>query len=228
MENSAADEQSSQPPTKQEQNVSQTAEDPLVAALPPNTDYITYLTLLDYNLTPKNLPTLNRLLGEDDVTLAAEIGWDLLKLVLPMLRVEPTAAQECLDLIARRGNPREVIVRVSEEFERLGRHENEDEAEGDDGLPTFAGEAPRVHLGDMKLAGMPESKSAEKTDVNENVRDDDAFAHQWERKESCIHMYSSISSKYLSSNDPPSSSAQSYLQFSDTLQLFNASSFRSY
>lgn len=137
-----------------------TLEDPLIAALPPNTDYITYLTILEYYLTPKNLPTLNRLLQEDDGTLASEIGWDLLKLVLPILRVEPSKARECLDTISRRGNPREVIVRVSEELANIGIDDEEegdeaDPTESSDGLPTFAGEAPRVHLGEMTLAGMP-------------------------------------------------------------------------
>lgn len=140
-----------------------TVEDPLIAALPPATDYLSYLTILEYQLTPKNLPILNRLLQEDDGTLATEIGWDLLKLILPILRVEPEHARKCLDIIARRGNPREVIVRVSEELEALGKNDSEDEAEdveGEDGLPTFAGEAPRVHLGDMKLKGMPDQASS--------------------------------------------------------------------
>lgn len=133
-------------------------EDPLIAALPPNTDYITYLTILEYQLTPNNLSTLNRLLQEDDGTLASEIGWDLLKLVLPILRVNPTDAKQCLDIIARRGNPREVIVRVAEELERLSQDESDIEAdpiEREDGLPTFVGEAPHVHLGNMTLQGMP-------------------------------------------------------------------------
>lgn len=142
----------------QQQNVP--IEDPLIAALPPKTDYITYLTILEYNLGPQNLSTLNRLLQQDDGTLASEIGWDLLKLVLPILRVEPTKAKECLDIIARRGNPREVIVKIAEELETLGQDESEGEAdpqEHEDGLPTFVGEAPHVHLGEMKLAGMPEA-----------------------------------------------------------------------
>ena len=145
-------------------------EDPLIAALPPNTDYITYLTILEYQLTPNNLPTLNRLLQDDDGTLAAEIGWDLLKLVLPILRVNPTSAKQCLDIIARRGNPREVIVRVAEELERLGQNDSDagvDADEGEEGLITFAGEAPHVHLGNMTLQGMPPGR-----DVPEDVSQD--------------------------------------------------------
>lgn len=159
------------------------SEDPLVAALPPVTDYITYLTLLEYQLTPKNLPTLNRLLSEDDGTLAAEIGWDLLKLVLPMLQVVPDDANKCLTIIARRGNPREVIVRVAEELERLGADDIESEEEGEDvhELPTFAGEAPRVHLGDLTLDGMPPTKSTkvdhkETGDVHAQSGSDDGLS----------------------------------------------------
>ncbi len=141
-------------------------EDPLVAALPPSTDYITYLTLLEYQLKPQNLNTLNRLLSEDGGTLAEEIGWDLLRLVLPMLEGAHEAADDCLDLIAKRGNPRETVIRVAEELEKLGYQSREEEDEGrvdtanevdDDGLPIFAGEAKRIYLGEMKLEGMPES-----------------------------------------------------------------------
>lgn len=145
------------------QDQSSLVDDPLLAALPPKTDYITYLTILEYQLTPENLPTLTRLLQEDDGTLASEIGWDLLRLVLPILRVEPEHARKCLDTIARRGNPRELVVRVAEEFERLGQNDDRDfeadPAESADGLPTFAGEAPHVHLGDMTLKGMPPEKA---------------------------------------------------------------------
>ena len=140
----------------------QTGEDPLIAALPPATDYLTYLTLLEYQLKPSNLSTLNRLLSEDDGKLAEEIGWDLLRLVLPMIREAPQAATNCLQVIARRGNPREVVIRVAEELERMGQLDEdedskstEDEAE----LSTFTGEATRIHLGRMTLDGMPEADS---------------------------------------------------------------------
>jgi hypothetical protein len=142
-------------------------EDPLIAALPPATDYITYLTLLEYQLNPGNLGTLNNLLSADDGKLAEEIGWDLIRLVLPMLKKAPEAVTECLDLISKRGNPREVVIRVAEELDKLGRTPAEDaevpdsdEESRGDGLPTFSGEAKRVHLGDMKLDGMPEDKQS--------------------------------------------------------------------
>ena len=133
----------------------------LISALPPATDYMTYLTLLEYQLTPQNLPTLSRLLSDDDGKLAEEIGWDLLKLILPMLSDNPGEATRCLEIVARRGNPREVVVRVAEELEKLSdQTDNTDGAEWDDDqeeLPTFPGEAPRVHLGQMTLDGMPDT-----------------------------------------------------------------------
>lgn len=145
-------------------------QDPLIAALPPATDYITYLTLLEYQLNSGNLGTLNRLLSEDDGKLAEEIGWDLLRLVLPMLRDIPKTVVECFDILARRGNPREIVIRVAEELEKLGRTPADDddddapdsaEKNEDDGLSTFAGEAERVHLGAMKLDGMPDDGKTE-------------------------------------------------------------------
>lgn len=97
-------------------------EDPLVSALPPATDYLTYLTLLEYQLTPERLPTLHRLL--QDEVLTTNIGWDLVQLLLPML----PQSQECLQDVARLGNPREVILRVSDSLMKL-EPEDEDEEE---------------------------------------------------------------------------------------------------
>lgn len=143
---------------------SQEEESPLIAALPPQTDYITYLTILEYQLTSSNLPTLTNLLTGDDGTLAREIGWDLLKLVLPLSEEVPEEAAKCLEVVARRGNPREVVVKVAEELEKLDREANNEasnpdqefeEDQDDDGLRTFEGEAERIHLGTLSLDGMP-------------------------------------------------------------------------
>ncbi|KAJ6021090.1 hypothetical protein N7540_006594 [Penicillium herquei] len=101
------------------------AENPLVKALPPATDYLTYLTLLEYQLTPQRLPLLHRLL--QDETLTTNIGWDLVKLLLPML----PASTDCLHDVARLGNPREVILRVSEALMNL-QPEDEDEEDFDE------------------------------------------------------------------------------------------------
>ncbi|OAP64875.1 hypothetical protein AYL99_00847 [Fonsecaea erecta] len=165
------------------------AEDPLVSALPPATDYMTYLTLLEYQLTPQNLPTLSRLLGDDDGKLAEEIGWDLLKLILPMLKETPEEANRCLEIVARRGNPREVVVRVAEELEKLSDEaqgsDNEDdfdERHDEDELPTFPGEAPRVHLGQMTLQGMsadsPSNKGAGESSIAQETVSDKALKLQ--------------------------------------------------
>ncbi|CAI7675301.1 unnamed protein product [Penicillium discolor] len=103
-------------------------EDPLIQALPPATDYLTYLTLLEYQLTPERLPLLHTLLQDEKLT--TNIGWDLVKLLLPML----PASTECLQDVARLGNPREVILRVSESLMQLQPDEDEDER-ADQGLP---------------------------------------------------------------------------------------------
>lgn len=100
------------------------AEDPLVSALPPATDYLTYLTLLEYQLTPPRLPTLHRLL--QDEVLTTNIGWDLVQLLLPML----PHSQDCLQDVARLGNPREVILRVSDSLMKL-EPSDDDESEED-------------------------------------------------------------------------------------------------
>lgn len=102
------------------------SEDPLVQALPPATDYLTYLTMLEYQLTPARLPTLHTLLQDEKLT--TNIGWDLVQLLLPML----PASSECLQDIARLGNPREVILRVSEALMQLQPEDDDDEEEGED------------------------------------------------------------------------------------------------
>ena len=84
------------------------ADNLLLKALPPETDYLTYLTLLEYNLTVEQLPTLHDIL--QDTTLTANIGWDLVHLLLPFL----PASQQCLQDVARLGNPREVVLKVTE------------------------------------------------------------------------------------------------------------------
>ena len=145
------------PTTEQE-----TETDPITAALPPNTDYITYLTILEYQLTPDRLPILTKHLANDDGTLAKEIGWDLVKFILPFLDVAPKDAAKCLEVVARRGNPREVVVRVAESLETLGADDGGTGSEldqyfGTDELPTFEGEAQRIHLGEIDLQERPPS-----------------------------------------------------------------------
>jgi hypothetical protein len=81
---------------------------PLIEALPPATDYLSYLTIIEYNLNPESLPTLHQVL--QDTKLTTNIGWDLIHLLVPLL----PNSDECLQDIARLGNPREVILKVTE------------------------------------------------------------------------------------------------------------------
>lgn len=88
-------------------------DDPLIKTLPPATDYLTYLTILEYQLTPARLPLLHKILQDQDLTI--NIGWDLVQLLVPLL----PASEECLLDIARLGNPREVVLRVAESLSNL-------------------------------------------------------------------------------------------------------------
>ena len=88
-------------------------DNPLTNALPPAVDYLSYLTILEYNLTLEQLPLLHDIL--QDTTLTANIGWDLVHLLLPLL----PESQSCLQDVARLGNPREVILKVTELLEVL-------------------------------------------------------------------------------------------------------------
>lgn len=101
------------------------SENPLVAALPPVSDYITYLTIVEYNLTPENLPVLQEVLKDEKLT--TNIGWDLVHLLVPHL----PDSEGCLREIARLGNPREVILKVTESL-RLIDYESIEEDEDDD------------------------------------------------------------------------------------------------
>ncbi|RDW79251.1 uncharacterized protein DSM5745_06103 [Aspergillus mulundensis] len=129
------------------QSILMAGEDPLIKALPPATDYLTYLTLLEYQLTPARLPTLHKLL--QDEVLTTNIGWDLVKILLPML----PESQECLKDVARLGNPREVILRVSDALMQLHPAED-DEEDSDKQLET--------QLEDVNLDGN-EAKASTKT-----------------------------------------------------------------
>ena len=96
-------------------------DNPILKALPPETDYISYLTILEYNLNVQQLPTLHNIL--QDTTLTANIGWDLVHLLLPLL---PASAQ-CLQDVARLGNPREVVLKVTELLETITNEQEESE-----------------------------------------------------------------------------------------------------
>ncbi|KAL8934494.1 MAG: hypothetical protein Q9211_005202 [Gyalolechia sp. 1 TL-2023] len=89
-------------------------DNPLLKALPPAVDYLSYLTILEYNLTPKQLPILHDLL--QNTTFTANVGWDVVHLLLPFL----PESRICLQDVARLGNPREVVLKVTELLEALG------------------------------------------------------------------------------------------------------------
>jgi hypothetical protein len=82
------------------------------------TDYLTYLTILESHLSPEILPTLNDIL--QNVELNQNIGWDLINLLLPI-----PGSEQCLHTIARLGNPREVVLKVTEAFQILELEEDE-------------------------------------------------------------------------------------------------------
>jgi Uncharacterised protein family, YAP/Alf4/glomulin len=71
-------------------------EDQLLTAVQDKMDPITLLVWCEQNLGPKELPTLNKLLKGDDGTLAQEIGWNLLEMILPMLKEDHQEASKCL------------------------------------------------------------------------------------------------------------------------------------
>ena len=97
------------------------SQNPLIKALPPETDYLSYLTIVEYNINEEQLPTLHHIL--QDTTLTTNIGWDLVHLLLPLL----PHSKLCLQDVARLGNPREVVLKVTELLEKLGSREEEDE-----------------------------------------------------------------------------------------------------
>ncbi|KAI9745146.1 MAG: hypothetical protein M1818_001424 [Claussenomyces sp. TS43310] len=89
-------------------------------SVPPVSDYLTYLTIVESHLSPEILPTLNDIL--QDQVLTQNIGWDLIQLLLPI-----PGSEACLTTIARLGNPREVVLKVTEALTLLNRDKTGDE-----------------------------------------------------------------------------------------------------
>ncbi|KAL7799988.1 YAP-binding/ALF4/Glomulin [Trichoderma ceciliae] len=94
---------------------------------PPATDIATYLTIIEMSLSPETLPALEEIL--EDVALTSDIGWDMVDMLIPI-----PGSEECLESIARLGNPREVILKVLEVMEKTtaAGEEEEEEEEGKD------------------------------------------------------------------------------------------------
>ncbi|KAF2670024.1 DUF1760-domain-containing protein [Microthyrium microscopicum] len=121
------------------------SEDALLALRPPNTDPATYLTYVEQNLTKDRLPVLHDVLQDPDLT--DSIGWDLVSTLLPLL----PESRECLMVVARGGNPKEVVLKVTEclrsidfEAEELGEEHDGDKTPTADepGANGSAGTAP--------------------------------------------------------------------------------------
>ncbi|KAK5989144.1 hypothetical protein PT974_10644 [Cladobotryum mycophilum] len=91
---------------------------------PPATDVATYLTILEMSLSTEILPALQEIL--EDVKLTNDIGWDLVDMLIPI-----EGSEECLESVARLGNPREVILKVLEAMDKAANTEGNDEEEGE-------------------------------------------------------------------------------------------------
>lgn len=108
---------------------------------PPATDAAAYLTIVEMSLSPEILPALQEIL--EDVSLTNEIGWDLVDMLIPI-----PGSEECLESIARLGNPREVILKVLEVLEKTTiagekeevEEEEEEERGGDSANQATKGE----------------------------------------------------------------------------------------
>jgi hypothetical protein len=108
----------------------------ITESLPPASDYLTYLTILESHVSPELLPTLNEIL--QDAELTQNIGWDLIHLLLPL-----HGSETCLMTIARLGNPREVVLKVTEALQLL-ELSPEDQEEKPEGETTEGSESTSV------------------------------------------------------------------------------------
>ncbi|QDS76100.1 hypothetical protein FKW77_006334 [Venturia effusa] len=101
-------------------------ENPWIALKPPVSDSMTYLTFIEHNLTTDTLPQLHQVL--QDKELNQSVGWDLVQLLVPLV----PQSEECLLDVARLGNPREVVLKVSESLRFLELDELSDGEDSDD------------------------------------------------------------------------------------------------
>jgi hypothetical protein len=126
-------------------------ENPLLAARPPATDAITYLTIVEYNLSEDNLPVLHEVLQDTELT--STIGWDLIHLLLPLL----PASEECLQDIATKGNPRECVLKVTEALRLLEFEDPQDtDDEDEDGEGGRKHKIPEIQVGQSSTSpGLP-------------------------------------------------------------------------
>lgn len=109
----------------------------ITESLPPATDYLTYLTILESHLCPEILPTLNDILQDTELT--QNIGWDLIHLLISL-----PGSEACLGTIARLGNPREIVLKIIEALTLLDLDADakDDEVEGKvEGITNEAAES---------------------------------------------------------------------------------------
>ncbi|OBT46727.1 hypothetical protein VE00_02627 [Pseudogymnoascus sp. WSF 3629] len=114
---------------------------------PPVTDDLTYLTIVQSHLSPQVLPALNDVL--QDVELTQRIGWDLVHMLLPLPGSAP-----CLKTVARLGNPREVILQVTEALRLLVLDKPEEEEDNE-----------------AKEEKTAETEDAKKTETTEKIQE---------------------------------------------------------
>jgi outer membrane biosynthesis protein TonB len=114
---------------------------------PPVTDDLTYLTIVQSHLSPEVLPALNDVL--QDVELTQRIGWDLVHMLLPLPGSAP-----CLKTVARLGNPREVILQVTEALRLLVLDKPEEEEDNE-----------------AKEEKTAETEDAKKTETTEKIQE---------------------------------------------------------
>ena len=134
----------------------------LTRALPPATDYVLYLMILEYNLRKADLPLLHRLL--QDSTLTIKLGWDLIHLLVPLL----PASKDCLIDVARLGNPREVILKVAELLGKTGRslwgekeaEEDDSDSDSESNEPAFIEEKSQAHVTSDDTVNKKQHKSS--------------------------------------------------------------------
>ncbi|KAL9056763.1 MAG: hypothetical protein Q9162_002734 [Coniocarpon cinnabarinum] len=93
---------------------------PFISAKPPVVDHMTYLGLLEFNLTAENVVVLRHVLLEDlkgGGSLLNDIGWDLVGLLIRF--VETPAAFETLLDVGKIGNPRECALKVEQALRNI-------------------------------------------------------------------------------------------------------------
>jgi len=89
---------------------------------PPVTDVFSYLVIVKENLSPETLPTLFKII--QDATLTRYLGWDLVEMLIPV-----PGSEDCLETVARLGNPREVILKTLEVMNKLDAEAEDEDAE---------------------------------------------------------------------------------------------------